>query len=138
MVSIVIPVYNAEKYLDKCIKSILDQTYSELDIILVNDGSTDTSPDICRKYQMMDSRINVVSQDNKGVSCARKTGLLHAKGQLVGFVDNDDWIEPDMYEQMVLIYEKYHAELISTGIFRDYEDSRRNKEVCTQRGFMVI
>lgn len=130
MVSIVIPVYNAEKYLDKCIKSILDQTYSELDIILVNDGSTDTSPDICRKYQMMDSRINVVSQDNKGVSCARKTGLLHAKGQLVGFVDNDDWIETDMYEQMVLIYEKYHAELISTGIFRDYEDSRRNKEVC--------
>ena len=129
MVSVIVPVYNAEKYLEKCIESIRSQTYVHLDIILVNDGSTDSSLNICRRYQQIDSRIRVISQKNQGLVRARITGLIHAKGQLVGFVDSDDWIEPDMYEQMVLIYKKYHADLISTGIFRDYEDSRRNTEV---------
>ena len=129
MVSVIVPVYNAEKYLEKCIESIRSQTYVHLDIILVNDGSTDSSLNICRRYQQIDSRIRVISQKNQGLVRARITGLIHAKGQLVGFVDSDDWIEADMYEQMVLIYEKYHADLISTGIFRDYEDSRRNTEV---------
>lgn len=129
MVSVIVPVYNAEKYLEKCIESIRNQTYSYLDIILINDGSTDSSLDICSRYQLLDSRISVISQENQGLVCARKTGLLHAKGELVGFVDSDDWIEPDMYERMALIYEKYHAELISTGIFRDYEDSRKSVEI---------
>lgn len=129
MVSIIVPVYNAEKYLEKCIESILGQTYSDLDIILVNDGSTDASLDICRRYQKLDSRIRIISQDKQGVTCARISGLSIAKGHLVGFVDSDDWIERDMYEQMVYIYEKYHAELISTGIFRDYEDGKKNVEV---------
>lgn len=130
VVSIIIPIYNAQKYLEKCIESILGQTYSDLDIILVNDGSTDASLDICRRYQKLDSRIRVISQENKGAISARITGLSHAKGELAGFVDSDDWIEQDMYEQMMCIYERYHAELISTGIFRDYEDSKRNVEVC--------
>lgn len=130
MVSVIVPIYNVEKYLEKCIESIRNQTYPHLDIILVNDGSTDSSLDICNKYQRLDSRISVVSQENQGQNCARKTGLLHAKGQLVGFVDGDDWIEPDMYEQMVLIYNKYPAELISTGIFRNYEDSSKDVEIC--------
>lgn len=122
-VSIIVPIYNTEKYLEKCIESIRKQTYSYLEIILVNDGSTDGSLDICTKYQKLDSRISVISQRNKGLVCSRKIGLLHAKGELVSFVDSDDWIEPDMYEQMVSIYEEFHPELISTGIYRDYENS---------------
>ena len=111
-VSIIVPIYNTEKYLEKCIESIRKQTYSYLEIILVNDGSTDGSLDICTKYQKLDSRISVISQRNKGLVCSRKIGLLHAKGELVSFVDSDDWIEPDMYEQMVSIYEEFHPELI--------------------------
>ena len=129
-VSVIVTVYNAEKYLDQSIKSILKQTYSYIEIILVNDGSTDDSLNICNKYQQMDARISVISQPNQGLICARKTGLLHAKGLLVGFVDSDDWIEPEMYEEMVSIYEKYQPELISTGIYRDYEKTGNHTEAC--------
>ncbi len=129
-VSIIVPLYNSSKYLKRCIESILNQTYPHIDIILVNDGSTDDSLDICNEYQCMDSRISVISQPNQGLICARKTGLLHAKGSLIGFVDSDDWIEPEMYEDMASIYEKYQPELISTGIFRDYENTGMCTEAC--------
>lgn len=130
LISIIVPIYNSEKYVDKCIESISKQSYTYLDIILVDDGSTDSSLDICNKYQQIDPRISVISQLNQGLISARKTGLLHAKGLLVGFVDSDDWIEPEMYEEMVSIYEKYKPELISTGIFRDYENTGNHTEAC--------
>lgn len=129
-VSVIVPIYNAEKYLEKCINSIIGQSYPHIEIILVNDGSSDGSLDICRKYQQTDTRINVISQKNQGLVCARKAGLSHARGALVGFVDSDDWIEPDMYEQMIRIYEKFHADLISTGTFREYEDTAKVLEIC--------
>lgn len=128
LVSVIIPIYNTEKYLDRCIESIINQSYQSLEIILVDDGSTDNSINICRKYQMSDSRVSIISQENKGASCARKAGLMMANGELIGFIDSDDWIEPEMYEKMVRIYEEFHPELISTGVSRDYEGTE-----CSQK-----
>jgi glycosyltransferase involved in cell wall biosynthesis len=130
LVSVIVPVFNAERYLERCIESIVNQTYSPIEIILVNDGSTDGSFDICKRYRKSDARISVISQVNQGPNCARKLGLQKAKGKLIGFVDSDDWIAPEMYEKMVQIYEQYHAKLISTGIYRDYENERWNQEFC--------
>lgn len=97
MISIIVPVYNAEKYLDNCINSLLSQTYTDLEIILVDDGSPDRSGEICDAYAERDSRIRVIHQQNGGQSSARNTGLALASGEYVGFVDADDTVEPDMY-----------------------------------------
>lgn len=94
-ISIIIPVYNAETTLEKCLHSILNQTYSTLQIILVNDGSTDSSLTICRQFAETDSRVEVITRPNGGVSKARNLGLDHVEGKYVGFVDSDDWVEPD-------------------------------------------
>lgn len=99
-ISIIIPVYNAEKYIKKCIDSILEQTLRNIEIILVNDGSTDKSEEICRAYEQKDNRIKVISQDNKGVSAARNCGISIAKGDFITFVDSDDTIEKDMCRQL--------------------------------------
>ena len=98
LISIVVPVYNAEKTLEKCLDSILCQTYHCLEIILVNDGSTDSSGNICDDYATKDNRIQVIHKQNGGVSSARNVGIDAASGDYIGFVDSDDWIDPRMYE----------------------------------------
>ena len=97
LISVVVPIYNTESYLDKCIGSIVNQRYSNLEIILVDDGSTDNSLDICRKWERADRRIVVLHQENQGLSAARNTGIRTAKGKFIGLVDSDDYIAPDMY-----------------------------------------
>ncbi|PFJ08222.1 glycosyl transferase family 2 [Bacillus cereus] len=97
-VSVIIPVYNAEKYITQCIESLLSQTLQECEFIFVNDGSKDTSRQILERYQKLDNRIKLVNQKNQGVSTARNEGLQIAIGEYIGFVDADDYIEPDMYE----------------------------------------
>ena len=124
LISVIIPIYNAESYLDRCISSICEQTYRDLEIILVNDGSTDASLDICLKYQQKDNRIRVLSQKNKGIIEARKLGVQSAQGNIIGFVDSDDWIESDMYMQMMQILKYNDVDLISSGIIRNYENSK--------------
>ena len=99
MVSIIVPVYNAQAYLDQCVKSVLAQTYRDIQLILVNDGSSDGSGAHCDRLAAQDSRITVIHQENAGVSAARNAGLNAAKGEYIGFVDADDWIAPDAYEQ---------------------------------------
>lgn len=121
LVSVIVPVYNTEKYLDKCIDSICRQTYKNLEIILINDGSSDNSLDICMKHQEKDSRIKIFSQKNKGLIETRKFGVSRAKGKLIGFVDSDDWIEKDMYSHLSKIAVDTNADLISSGIIHDYE-----------------
>lgn len=101
MISIIVPVYNSEKYIDKCLDSILNQTYKDLEIVLVNDGSNDQSLKILEKYALRDTRIKVVNQENKGVAAARNTGLDNATGEYILYVDSDDWIENNMVERMV-------------------------------------
>lgn len=99
--SIIVPVYNVEDYLTECIESILNQKYQDFELILVNDGSSDSSGEICDKYSDRDRRINVKHKDNGGQSSARNVGLNIAKGKYIGFVDSDDWIHEEMYERLV-------------------------------------
>ncbi len=97
LISVIIPIYNTSKHLPRCLDSVLAQTYTNLQIILVDDGSTDNSGTICDDYATKDSRIKVIHQENQGVSAARNAGLKVATGEYIGFVDSDDFIEPDMY-----------------------------------------
>ena len=104
---IIVPVYNVAEYLPQCIESILNQTHRNLEIILINDGSTDNSGDICEKHAKADNRIKIIHQANAGLSAARNTGIDAATGDYIGFVDSDDWILPNMYKRLL-------AEAIST------------------------
>ena len=97
-VSVIIPIYNMEKYLARCLDSVVNQTLKDIEIICVDDGSEDRSPEILSQYAVKDERIKVITQANRGVSCARNAGLESAKGRYIGFVDSDDWIEPETYE----------------------------------------
>ena len=100
LISIIVPVYNADRYLDKCVTSISSQTYENLEIILVDDGSSDNSPEICDWFAKKDSRILVIHQNNRGVSAARNVGIEYAKGEYLAFVDGDDYISPSMIEHL--------------------------------------
>lgn len=117
MVSIIIPVYNVETYLPKCINSVLAQTYKDWELILIDDGSKDMSGFICDDYAKNDERIIVVHQDNKGVSYARNRGLSVATGQFVCFIDSDDWIDPNFLENFS--FSKYHVDLYISGALYD-------------------
>lgn len=101
MISIIVPVYNVQQFVGKCIESIQNQTYSDLQIILINDGSTDESGIICDRYAKEDKRIQVIHQENKGPAEARNRGLMCARGEYIGFVDADDWCVSEMFEEML-------------------------------------
>lgn len=116
LLSVIVPVYNAAAYLRKCVRSIQDQTYNNLDIILIDDGSLDDSGKMCDELAEIDGRIQVYHIKNQGVVNARNYGVDKARGNLITFVDSDDWIEPDMYLKMLEVYEKYKPDIISTGI----------------------
>jgi glycosyltransferase involved in cell wall biosynthesis len=111
-----------EQYLDRCMSSILNQTYKKLEIILVDDGSTDNSPCMCDEYALKDDRIKVVHKENGGLSDARNAGLRIATGDYIGYVDSDDWIELDMYERMYSACVDNNAELAVCRYFREYSD----------------
>ena len=103
LISVIVPVYNAEPYLDKCIQSIIDQSYRNLEIILVDDGSSDRSPAICDSYAVKDHRVQVIHKENGGQSSARNVGLDICQGDFIGFVDSDDYIAPQMYERLLAL-----------------------------------
>lgn len=107
LISVIIPVYNVEKYLDRCISSIVNQTYKNLEIILVDDGSPDNCPKICDEWKNKDNRIVVLHQENKGSGTARNSALSIANGDLISFIDSDDYISPYMYERMISIFYAY-------------------------------
>ena len=100
LISVIIPIYNAEKYLSRCLDSVLEQDYDNYEVIMVNDGSSDNSLDICNQYVKKDKRFSVITQKNKGVSEARNTGLSAAKGDYLQFIDSDDFILPGMFSTM--------------------------------------
>lgn len=104
LVSVIVPVYNVELYLGKCLDSLINQTYSHLDILLINDGSTDASGKICDEYATRDSRIRVFHKENGGQASARNIGLDHAQGAYVSFVDSDDWLDEDFYASYMSIF----------------------------------
>lgn len=120
MISVIVPVYNIEDYLPRCIESLMQQTFSDLEILLVDDGSTDNSPSICEAYRQQDDRIVVLHKENGGVVSARKAGLKAARGTYIAYVDGDDWIEPDMYERM---YQKMTEQTVDVVMCGRYEDT---------------
>ena len=116
-ISVIIPVYKVEDYLPKCLDSVINQTYKNLEIILVDDGSPDNCGAICDNYAKMDSRIKVIHQKNMGLAEARNSGLKIATGNYIAFVDSDDWIENDTYEIMISNIVKFKADLIVCGLW---------------------
>lgn len=115
-ISIIVPVFNAEKYLDRCIKSIYAQTFTNYEIILVNDGSKDNSLALCRKYSESDSRITVIDKENGGAGSARNKGIEIAKGEYLAFPDVDDWFEPNMYEELYALAKKSDYDIVFSGV----------------------
>ena len=111
LVSIIVPIYGVEEYLSKCIDSIINQTYKNLEIILVDDGSPDKCPDICDAFEKKDERIKVIHKKNGGLSDARNAGIDTAHGDYIVFVDSDDWIENTMVEHLLFACKKYNVEM---------------------------
>ena len=120
MISVIVPIYKVEPYLRKCVESILNQTYRDLEILLIDDGSPDRCGEICDGFEKKDSRVRVFYTENRGVSAARNLGLREAKSDLIGFVDSDDWIEPDMYEALYTVLNDREADLSVCGLFDEY------------------
>lgn len=123
LISVIIPVYNVEKYISNCVESVLNQTYANFEVILVDDGSPDNSGAICDKYAMKDSRVRVIHKQNKGVSAARNTGIDESRGEYICFIDSDDWIEATYLEDFVKCGLKPNG-IIYSGITNDYDDGR--------------
>lgn len=124
LISIIIPVYKVEKYLDRCINSIVSQTYSNLEIILIDDGSPDSSPIICDNWRKKDARIQVIHKSNEGLSATRNLGIELASGDYISFVDSDDYCLPLMYEKLVSMQEEYDAEITICNFFNEESSYR--------------
>ena len=115
LVSVIIPVYNSEAYLKKCIKSVLSQSYHNIEVLLINDGSTDNSGIVCNKYRDLDSRVRVWHLPNKGPSCVRNFGISHMKGDYLMFVDSDDEMMPDVINESVIEILKQQTDMVLFG-----------------------
>ena len=131
LISIIVPVYNAAEYLSCCINSILNQTHHNLEIILVNDGSTDGSDLLCDEFAKTDKRVQVIHQANKGVSATRNAGLDAASGKWIGFVDSDDRIEPEMYEKLLSAAVDNDCEISICGFIKYHLNGWDEKRICS-------
>ena len=127
-ISIVIPVYNVERYLSECLNSIVDQDYTNWEAILVDDGSTDQSGSICDAYAQNDKRFVVIHQENKGAACAKNTGLDHVSGEFVAFIDSDDYIDSDWLQISISTAKKYNADVVEFGFDKVYKN--KNERIC--------
>lgn len=123
-ISVIVPVYNAQAYLEACIRSILGQTWSDLELLLVDDGSTDTSPQICDTFAAQDARVRVIHQSNSGAAAARNRGIQEASGEFIAFVDSDDYIDPDMYDTMLSIALDHHCDLVICDCLKESPSKR--------------
>lgn len=127
LVSIIVPVYNVEKYVERCLQTLMQQTYENIEIIIVDDGSPDRSGAICDEYALKDPRIHVIHQMNQGISGARNTGLEAAKGEFLAFVDSDDWVSPEMVEVLLNLMKQYEANISVCGT-----------EICSDKGHVAF
>lgn len=130
MISIIVPVYNAEKYLTDTISSILQQTYKDFELILVDDGSKDNSPQMCDLIAEKDERVVVIHKENQGVSAARNTGIDQARGEYICFIDSDDYVEKDMLECLVNNAEEYKADISCCGLVQVALDGEVKNHYC--------
>ena len=132
LISVIVPVYKVEPYLDKCISSIVNQTYKNLEIILVDDGSPDNCPAMCDAWAEKDSRIRVIHKTNGGLSDARNAGMAVATGELMAFVDSDDWIAPDMYEHLYQRLAEDNSDIATCGVQMVWEDKTPSRTLTRE------
>ncbi|MFC7062333.1 glycosyltransferase [Halobacillus seohaensis] len=136
-VSIIVPIYNAELYLNKCLDSLVNQTFEDIEIICINDGSVDGSKEIMVEYSNRDNRIKICEQKNSGVSAARNNGIDVAKGKYVMFVDSDDWIDEKMCEITFNIAEEERADVVKTSYIREYKNKSLKKDIFHSDYFVL-
>lgn len=123
LISVIVPVYNVEKYLSRCINSLMNQTYKNIEIILVDDGSTDNSPDICDSFELIDKRIKVIHKKNGGLSDARNAGLNLAVGEFIGFVDSDDYVSEDFIEVLYNVMCSEKSDIVECSVTKFFENN---------------
>lgn len=133
MISVVVPVYNVEKYLSRCIESIINQTYRDVEILLIDDGSTDSSAKICKDYAIKDKRIVYMYKNNGGLSDARNVAIKFAKGDYITFVDSDDYIHSTYLSYLLSLIEKYNADIASCIHFETSEESFSANMICEEK-----
>jgi len=134
LLSVIVPVYNVEAYLARCVDSILSQTYGNLEVILVDDGAKDSSGAICDAYLEKDPRVRVIHKENGGLSSARNAGIDMATGEYITFVDSDDWIEPDGYEHLMGLMKQYQVKLVCGGNYDvDGKTGKRTLALCPEK-----
>lgn len=134
MISVIVPVYNTEKYLPQCLDSLIGQTYQDLEILLIDDGSKDHSGEICDDYGRQDQRIKVIHQKNQGVSAARNQGIRAASGEFISFIDSDDWLESDMYERLQRNLEMHQADISICDVYESSEHGQRYRNIWGTAG----
>ena len=145
LISVIVPVYNVRPYLEKCFDSVAGQSYRNLEIILVDDGSTDGSGDLCEELARRARRVRVIHKKNGGLGSARNAGIDAAKGEILSFVDSDDWIEAGMYDRMTEIMHRENAQIIACGIKRVseagevsyYQDNLEERRVYTREEALI-
>lgn len=130
--SIVLPVYNAEKYIRRCVDSILSQTLQDLELLIVDDGSKDSSGLICDEYAKKNQRVRVIHQQNAGVSAARNAGINASTGEYIGFVDSDDWVEPEMFERLLSEAKATGADVVMCDATTVYSSGKTQADTITQ------
>lgn len=144
LISVIVPVYNAEKYLARCIDSIINQSYKNLEIILINDGSTDSSSEICKFYQEKDTRIQVIQKENSGPASARNAGLQIYAGEYLCFVDSDDWLANNYVSELYGLIKKYDADIVACEYYKaekhEIYQPCENPEIriCNNEDFLKI
>lgn len=134
LVSVIVPIYNTQEFLPRCLDSILKQTYINMELILVNDGSTDESLSVCEKFAERDARIQIISQSNQGILAAKRAGMKLCQGIYVMFVDSDDWIEPELLEKMVHAMQECDCSLVCTNVYMDWGNSTVEKRNAIPSG----
>ena len=132
LISVIVPVYNVKEYLNTCVESILNQTHENLEVILVDDGSTDGSGEICDSYAKTDTRVQVLHTTNGGQAAARNRGIEVCKGEYLTFIDSDDSMEPELIETLYLAQKKSGANLVSCRWRNVYEDGRIDREAVVR------
>lgn len=137
LISVIVPIYNVENYLGKCLDSIINQSYKNLEIILIDDGSTDNSGKICDQYRKKDNRIIVVHNCNEGLSCARNKGLDIVKGSLISFIDSDDYLEPEMFLELKNNMDKYESDISMCNFYYEKNEKRSIKNNSYNGDFVV-
>lgn len=135
MISVIVPVYKVEKYLRRCLDSLAAQTLNDIEIIIVDDGSPDGCPDICDEYAAKDARMKVVHKENGGLLSARKAGFAASKGDYIGFVDGDDWVEPDTFLNMYKAVCEHSPDMVLSDFLCDYGDRAEPSSQCFEEGF---